>query len=206
MAYEIGYRAAPTDYFSWDIAAYINDYHNLVGLGNPGTPIFRPPGTYFNNPGPIITIPVPYANNTRAQSYGAELTATCKLTDNWEIQGNYSVFEVSAQTAEIFNVSVPLIEGGTPHNQVYLRSSWNLPNDVQFDLIGRYVDSIAFFEIPKYIEMDAVLSWRATETLEFSLVGQNLLQPHHLEYRDIQMGMHSTEVVRGVYGAVTWTY
>ena len=54
--------------------------------------------------------------------------------------------------------------------------------------------------------MDTVLSWRATPTMEFSLVGQNLLQPHHLEYEDIQMGMHETEVVRSVYGAVSWTY
>ena len=42
--------------------------------------------------------------------------------------------------------------------------------------------------------------------MEFSLVGQNLLQAHHLEYEDIQMGMQDTEVVRGVYGPVSWTY
>jgi iron complex outermembrane receptor protein len=206
MAYEIGYRAAPTDYFTWDIAAYINDYHNLIGLGNPGTPTLWPPGTYFNNPVPIITIPVPYANNTRAMSAGVELTATCKLTEIWEITGNYSVFEVSAQSSEVFDIVVPLIEGGTPHNQVYLRSSWDWGSNVQFDLIGRYVDKITYFDIPKYFEMDAVLSWRAAPNLEFSLVGQNLLQPHHLEYEDIQMGMHSTEVVRGVYGAMTFSH
>lgn len=206
MAYEIGYRAAPTDYFSWDIAAYINDYHNLIGLGNPESPVIKPPGTYWNNPVTIILIPVPYANNTRALSYGAELTATCKLTDTWELQGNYSVFEVNAQTSEIWGISAPLIEGGTPHNQAYLRSSWNWPNDVRFDLIGRYMDSIAYFEIPKYIEMDTVLTWRPRPSLELSLVGQNLLQAHHLEYKDLQMGIRSTEVVRGVYGGVTWTY
>jgi len=54
--------------------------------------------------------------------------------------------------------------------------------------------------------MDAVFSWQATPNLEFSLVGQNLLQPHHLEYQDWQMGLHSTEVVRSYYGMMTWTY
>ena len=206
VAYEIGYRAAPTDYFSWEIAAYINDYHNLIGLGGPGTPVFRPAGTYFDNPVPIITIPIPYANNTRARSFGAELNATYKLSETWEIQGNYSVFEVNAQSSGVFDISAPHIEGGTPHNQVYLRSSWNWAYNVQFDLIGRYMDSVSYFGIPKYIEMDTVLTWRATPTMEFSLVGQNLLQSHHLEYEDIQMGMQSTEVVRSVYGALTWTY
>jgi hypothetical protein len=54
--------------------------------------------------------------------------------------------------------------------------------------------------------MDAVLGWQATPNLELRLVGQNLLQPHHLEYEDWQMGMQSTEVVRGVYGMMSWTY
>ncbi|MEX0679303.1 MAG: TonB-dependent receptor plug domain-containing protein [Pirellulales bacterium] len=201
VAYEIGYRAAPTDYFSWDIAAYINDYHNLQGFGNPGTPfLLLPP------PNVVILIPVPFANNTRALSYGAELTATYQLTESWQLNGSYSVFEVTAQTSEIFDITVPIIEGGTPHNQVYLRSSWDLSDNWQFDLIGRYVDRVTALEIPKYIEMDAVLSWQATPTMEFSLVGQNLLNPHHLEYVDWQLGMEETEVVRGVYGMFSWTY
>jgi iron complex outermembrane recepter protein len=68
------------------------------------------------------------------------------------------------------------------------------------------VDKVSALDIPKYIEMDAVLSWRASRTLDFSLVGQNLLQAHHLEYEDWQTGLHSTEVVRGVYGMMTWKH
>jgi iron complex outermembrane receptor protein len=205
VAYEAGYRAAPTDYFSWDIAGYINDYTKLIGFGQPdfANPIILPPP-----PNLVILFPVELVNNTRAQAYGVELTATWQITDIWQLTGSYSVFEVFAQSSEppIVGITVPVIEGGTPHNQVYLRSSWDWANNVHFDLIGRYVDRISAFDIPKYFEMDAVLSWHATRNLDVSLVGQNLLQPHHLEYEDWQTGLQSTEVVRGVYGMMTWTY
>jgi iron complex outermembrane receptor protein len=203
MAYEIGYRAAPTDYFTWDVAVYFNDYHNLQGFGQPGAPFVGEFG--------LLYVDVPFANNTRAQSFGAELTATVDLTPNWQFTGSYSLFEVNAQSSEpaIIDLTVPVIEGGTPHNQLYLRSSWTWENNTRFDLIGRYVDSVHvpfILDIPKYFEMDAVFAWQATPTLEFSIVGQNLLQAHHLEYEDWQMGLHSTEVPRGVYGMMTWTY
>lgn len=206
MAYEIGYRAAPTDTFSFDLAGFINAYENLQGFGDPGIPTLAPPGTYFNNPVPLILIPVPFANNLRAVSYGFEATATWKLRENWELFGSYSLYEVRAQGIELVDVSIPQINGGTPHNQIYLRSSWDLSERTQFDLIGRYVDRITSLSIPKYIEMDARLSWRITNTMEASLVGQNLLNPQHLEYKDWQLGMQSTEVRRGVYAMLSWTY
>ncbi len=201
VAYEIGYRAAPTDKFSWDIAAYYNDYTSLQGFGNPGTPTVIPPP-----PNAVVVVPVPFANNTRAQTWGAELTATYEFSEKWRLTGSYSWFEANAQSSEspLIATTVPIIEGGTPHNQIYLRSSWDWASNVQFDLIGRYVDRVTALDIPQYSEIDTVLSWRPTPAMDISLIGQNLLQPHHLEYVDWQTGLQSTEVVRGVYGMLTW--
>ncbi len=42
--------------------------------------------------------------------------------------------------------------------------------------------------------------------MEFSLIGQNLLNPQHLEYTDFELGLYNTQVRRGVYGMMTWTY
>jgi iron complex outermembrane receptor protein len=36
--------------------------------------------------------------------------------------------------------------------------------------------------VPGYVELNAQLGWRASETLDFSLSGFNLLHGHHLEY------------------------
>ncbi len=197
IAYEIGYRAQTTDDFSWDIAAYANDYHKLEGLGTPGALQFVPPI-------PIVLIPVPLANNIRSVSYGVELTATWQLRERWRLFGSYSVFENHAIGSDSFFIDVYNLN--SPHNQVYLRSSWDLANNVQLDLIGRYVDRITGLNVPNYIEMDTRMAWRASKHLEFSLVGQNLLHNHHLEYKDNELGLVSTEVRRGYYGMMSWTY
>jgi iron complex outermembrane receptor protein len=195
LAYEIGYRAAPTDDFSWDIAGYINDYHKVRGFDGPGPPVIVPPGLVF--------LPVTLTNDVRALSYGFELTANLELTDDWRLYGSYSVFEVDAQGSPI---GADGINGSSPHNQVYLRSSWDIGENKQFDVIGRYVDRNTGLDVPKYIEMDARIGWQATKTLEFSFVGQNLLDSHHLEFVDAISGVPPTQVRRGWYGMITWTY
>jgi len=198
IAYEIGYRAQPVDSFSWDVCGFINDYHKLGGLGPAGTPYLIPPG--------LVIIPVPLANNVRALSYGAELTATWKPREHWELFGSYTLFQINATGSEPDPFFIPQYNGTTPNNQFYLRSSWDFADNWQFDLIGRYVDNLAFVDVPHYTEMDLRLAWQASKNLQVSLVGQNLLQGHHLEFKDFELGLQETQVRRGVYGMISWTY
>ena len=51
---------------------------------------------------------------------------------------------------------------------------------------------------PSYSSLDVRLGWSVWEGLSLSLVGQNLLQSHHLE------AARGTAVERGVYGKLTW--
>ena len=101
-----------------------------------------------------------------------------------------------------------MLQGDDPHNQVYLRSAWDLREDLEFDLMARYVDSLAGLDVPSYITMDLRLAWRPRKHLELAVVGQNLLQAHHREFPETVMSSPtlSTEVPRGVYGTVTWRY
>jgi iron complex outermembrane receptor protein len=59
--------------------------------------------------------------------------------------------------------------------------------------------------VPAYCELDVRLSWHASKNLELSIVGQNLLHDRHLEYV-ISSPNPREEIVRGVYGKVTWRY
>jgi iron complex outermembrane receptor protein len=195
VAYEIGYRAAPTDTFSWDIAGYINDYDRLIGLGTPGTPIVGPGG---------VTIPAMFENNTRALTYGFETTANYQIHEQWRLFASYSLYEAQAQSSVPGNTAEIL--GSSPHNMIYLRSSWDLSKDLQFDLIGRYVDRLSALDVPKYFQMDTRIGWYATKNLEVSFVGQNLLDGHHPEFADTIGGLSSTEVKRSWYGMISWTY
>ncbi len=201
VSYELGYRAQPVDSFSWDIAGYMNDYRALRGFGAPGAPM--PIG------GGLFAIPVELQNNVSAVTGGAELTATWQVRKDWQLFGSYSLFEANASGPSTSEFFIAQYNGSTAHNNIYLRSSWNLTDDWQFDMIGRYMDSVRIEGetfVPKYIEMDLRLAWRPNNNLEISLVGQNLLQGHHLEYTDFELGMEDTQVRRGVYAGVAWSH
>jgi iron complex outermembrane receptor protein len=197
VAYEIGYRVTPTDNFTWDLAAFINDYSKISGLGPVGPPVVIPPG--------IVIFPVQTANNTSALTYGGELTANYRMSDHWRLYAAYSLLEVSSTVQNPGG-------GAFPSNELYLSSSWDLGGNVQFDLIGRYVDSFDIqtagspILIPSYFEMDTRIAWQATKHMDISFVGQNLCNEHHLEFIDGFSGIVSTEVRRSWYAVVTWRF
>ncbi len=67
-----------------------------------------------------------------------------------------------------------------------------------------YVSPLGNMAIPSYVRLDSRLGWRVGQSVEISVVGQNLLQARHLEFYDIQVGQ--TEVQRSVFGKVTWRF
>ncbi|MBC8353460.1 MAG: TonB-dependent receptor [Planctomycetes bacterium] len=188
LAYELGYRSQPSESFSWDVATYFNQYNDLIATA----PVPMAPGVSTFN------------NNTDGHSYGIELTGNYAINDCWRLSANYSF-----QRVELQNSSTNRDADATPKNQAYLWLSGDIRCDVQFDLMLRYVDAISFegVPIPSYLELDARLGWQATDQLELSLVGRNLLDNHHPEFiGDPFTGDIGTEVERSVYGVATWTY
>jgi iron complex outermembrane receptor protein len=90
----------------------------------------------------------------------------------------------------------------------------DLPRNISFDTRLRFVDQIHNSsggtsggfpgEVPSYFELDARLAWRMNEHLEFSLVGQNLLHNHHVEFGYPNATQEAIE--RSVFGKVTWRF
>jgi iron complex outermembrane receptor protein len=98
------------------------------------------------------------------------------------------------------------IERQNPQNQVYIRSSFDLPGHVEFDVTGRYVDTLTGFSptIPSYFTVDARLAWKPKPNVEFAIVGQNLVEDHHAEFGTSSLVRSPiVEVERSVYATVT---
>src|SRR5262249_23643801 len=106
-----------------------------------------------------------------------------------------------------------LQENTSPHNQVDVRSFLDLPWNFDFDAVARYVDNLAIpsrpipgLKVSSYFNLDLRLAYHATSNLELSLVGQNLVQDHHREFREIITTTAGTDVERSLYGRVEWHY
>ena len=81
----------------------------------------------------------------------------------------------------------------------------NLPANVQFDSVLRYVDDLDQRGplVRAYLTLDMRLAWRPNKNWELALIGQNLLDPQHPEF-----GERSTrqEIPRNIFGKVTWHF
>ena len=211
LAYELGYRAQPSDEFSFDTAVFYNVYNNLIVAK----------GTGVDPAVPALGIPsiaqVMRVNGMSADTYGAELSATWKLSESWRLQGNYSFLQMQlhadASLPASSKVGAERPEGQSPQHQVFLQSSWNLTKEIELDLLARYVDSLSKFPssapntVPSYISMDARVGWKPNKSWELSVVGQNLLDSHHLEFGGNQfLSAPLIEQQRGVYAMAVWRH
>ena len=68
------------------------------------------------------------------------------------------------------------------------------------------MDELPAVFVDAYVALDMRLAWKPTDRLELAVVGQNLLDSSHIEYRDFSFPTLSTEVERGVYVQLTWRY
>jgi iron complex outermembrane receptor protein len=58
--------------------------------------------------------------------------------------------------------------------------------------------------VGSYSTADAHLAWRATRQVEFSVVGENLFQPHHPEFGHDVSSL--VGIKRSVYAQITWRH
>lgn len=75
----------------------------------------------------------------------------------------------------------------------------NLPNDFGFDVTARYVDALSAPQVPSYLVFDVRFAWQI-EDMELSVVGRNLGDNQHPEFRSADQVPHS------VYAKVSWRY
>ena len=71
------------------------------------------------------------------------------------------------------------------------------------DVIVRHTTGLPALQIDGYTTLDARIGWRATDGLELSLVGQNLVGGSRLEYRPEFLSTAPTRVGRSVYAKAT---
>lgn len=179
VAHEIGYRAQPTNRLSVDTALFYNRYANLVGLRID--PLV---------PGPLpgsAVLPVRYANNEDATTYGFELSSTYSAGKHWQLTGAYSYLRMDVRpdaSSVGLTAGLEADEGKSPHHQIYLRSSHELSSRLHLDIIARYVSALRGFNpvVPGYLTSDVQVAWAPRDALELAIVGQNLLDSHHPEF------------------------
>jgi len=193
VAYELGYRFQPVESWSMSVAAYHNVYDNLIE-GRPNLAGIRPGPT-----GDYLIIPSIAMSGGYGQTQGGELSVDYRPSETLRIRPAYTLF-----TADLVDPTHGTNIDGLkdPKHQVSLWSQINLPGRVDLDIVGRWVSGLRgrYQAINGYFGLNVRLAWRPSERWEIALVGQNLINPNHIEYvEDTGVRAEVTAVPRGGY-------
>ena len=184
IAYELGYRMRPTSKVSVSVAGYYNKYTDLRSINR-------------NSDAPTAII---FANDQRANAWGAEISGNVIISAAWRLRGGYTYLhkKITATSGNVYPGD-DLFEGLDPKNQAMLQSVMSLPRHFQFDLTARYIDGIQKSPItpavPSYFSLNTRLAWEY-RYLSVALMGENLTQKAHAEFGSLQ-------IPRSVYTTIT---
>ncbi len=167
IAYEAGYRWNPDSRLGIDVAAFYNDYRDVIdGVRDP-----------FN---PLLTT---FENGYKGQSWGGEVAADWQMSDQWRAKASYSFIRIDTNSE--------FLNDNTPEQHLALRLMYDIDAQWQLDLWGEYVDRVARatasaptpVAIDAYTTLNLRLGWQPRPGVEISLAGKNLLEPRHMEAR-----------------------
>ena len=198
QGYEAGYRALAISSLYLDVALFYNNYNDIYSF-QVGAPFLEATPTPVHAIIPLLT-----SNGIEGNTKGFEVAPDWKPVSWWELRPSYSHLEVELENKSWSNdpTSVAGYEGSSPRHQATIQSFFNLPRKLEFDQTYRYVSALPAQVVARYRTADARFSGHFARQMEWSVVGQNLLQPQHAEFGGDPGGL--VGIKRSVYAQLTW--
>ena len=201
-AHEAGYRTTIGRNLSIDVATFYTTYDDQQTT--------EPAAAFFeNSPAPAHTVlPFTFQNLMHGEGHGVEIAANWKVTDRWRLSPGYAFEQIhmhleapSQDPSGAFDD-----EGTNPVHSAQLRSHVDLRHGISWDVSGYFVDRLKSGGAPAYTRLDTGLTWRWTEALSMTVVGQDLWKDRHVEFVDDAGAVRSTLIKRSIYGKLTWQF
>lgn len=185
-SYELGYRIKPEKNLFFDFSLFYNEYDHLY--------------TMESNPTAFITT---YDNKMSGETYGTEIAANWQVNKDWKVSGGYSFIKMQMHTERSSTDTSSELrkERSSPRNMFHVNSQINLQDNLKFNATLYHVGSVPHYQISSYTRLDMGLTWHVNKDVDFSIIGQNLLEETHSELE--KAGIVATEVQRGVFGKLT---
>ncbi|HYL61397.1 MAG TPA: TonB-dependent receptor [Candidatus Methylomirabilis sp.] len=208
ISYEAGYRTVVTSRLSIDLAAYVDDWDNAQTT--------EPSSSFFEaSPAPPHEVQtLVYENLMYGEAHGIEIAANWKLKDSWSISSGFEYADQHLHTRANSRdtLTAEFVQESTPHHSAQLRSHVDLRRGLAWDASAYFVNPLANqgplgnVRIPAYTRLDTGLTWKPLERFSVSVVGQNLLKDHHMEFEDIDGSLQSGQIKRSAYAKLTWQF
>ncbi len=193
LAWELGARGRLGARATGSVAAFHNSWRNLRSTSAT----------------PATILPLFFENNLEGASRGIELRGRLQASERIRLRAGYTLLDHDLRVRSgALDVNDGHNETADPEHQLSLHAAVDFGRGFEADAGLRWVDQLPINsglevgEVPSYAELDLRLGWRATESVEFELVGTNLLDDDHPEYG--YPGPNRVVVRRAVAGRLTW--
>lgn len=197
-AYELGYRVRPVSRLYLTASSFINDLQHAES-----TELL--PAVVESTPPPArVILPVMFANGLHGHSYGLELTSDIRPVSWWRATVNYAFLRIQ-MTRNPGSVDVSQErrdEGLSPHHQLQIGSSLDLPGRTSFDWFFHFNSQLPAGPVPAYGMSTLRFAWQPRPQLDVALIGENLQSGHHLEWPAGAGG--NVQIERRAHLTVTW--
>ena len=127
--------------------------------------------------------------------YGLELAGRWKVSKHVRVDASYSLLVTHFQGAAT--------AGSYPRNQIQIRATMDLADNLEFDVSLYYVDNLSGAGVGSYARLDAHVGWRPSDSVQLDLGAQNLLDSQHPEFVDELPFTQNTEVSTSFYVRLT---
>ena len=197
--YELGYRGLEGKTFYVDIAGFYNHYGDLFSEDLVGPEIVE------TNPAPThYLIPAQFGNGLVASTTGVEVAPEWRPLPWWRLGGSWSFLDMHVKkgTNSRDIGSAPVVQGSSPTYQALIQNGFDLPKSVSIDMQARYVSALPGIQVASYWTGGVTGQWAATHHIQLKVVGQNLLQPQHVEF--VYDPGAPIGIRRGLYAQITF--
>ena len=146
-----------------------------------------------------------FGNKQWGHTYGVEAWGSYQVNERWRMSAGYNALRERVKPASTL-LGTTSASINDPAYQLSLRSSINLPRDLEFDVMLRRVGALDNPAVPAYTVLDARLGWHVNKDVEASLTGLNLLDRRHPESGTAGGVPGRAELERGAYLNLLFTF
>lgn len=194
-AWELGARGKLGGDWTYDLAAYYNEYAELTGMVLHGVrPLSLAQRVFFQSDPtslPPFEAVLQFENAESAAIWGVEGKLSGSILPGWRID----------LTAAHLGVTDPGQTGylkTSPRNQFGLRTSADIGENLTLSAQLRHVGRLEAGGIPAYQSLDIRARYQVTPNLDLSLLGKNLLTARHAEFHDPRFPAVPAQVPRTI--------
>ena len=199
VAYEAGYRMIPHERLSLDVTAFYHQYHKIRSF------LPLPP----ESSGGTAVVPFGVTNDAQSRIVGGTASVTLQLRPWWRMRLSYTRLHQNAALEDDAPAgAIPdAAPGLNPSHQAGLWASFDLPKNLELDVIARYVSELDVDPvINDYLQADVQLGMRVGDKLHLALIGRDLLATRHVEFPRGGAPETRRAIERQLRGRASWTF